>query len=302
VLVVNRYSLFELAWELHLAGLKPEAIGQRVNRDRATVYRWIAQIKILGIREFIRKKKESKRRRQKRKLVGPVPEKIRAIRRETGWCGQKIAKELLENHAIKISVPTIYRVLRQDFKLGAASKSHRYRGEAPKATKPREVIQHDTVDFGGLFAHTSIDIFTKEPMVVIVDNLSSETGVKAFQQQKSFYGPAKLHQTDEGSEFKGDYPASIQAAGSRHRFARPYKKNDQAFIENFNRSLRSECLGWVKYRKEEKIAVQKMVDDYLQHFIGRRWHMGLPNMMTPAQFKLWYTQNKKVNEVVAFAP
>jgi transposase len=55
--------MFELAWELHLAGLKPEAIGQRVNRDRATVYRWIAQIKILGIREFIRKKKESKRRR-----------------------------------------------------------------------------------------------------------------------------------------------------------------------------------------------------------------------------------------------
>ena len=299
---MDRYSRFELAWELHLAGLKPGAIGQRVDRDRATVYRWIAQIKILGIREFIRKKKESKRRRQKRKIVGPIQEKIRKIREETGWCGQKIAKELLENHAVKISVPTIYRVLKQSFKLGAASKPHQYRGEAPKATQPREVIQHDTVDFGGLFAHTSIDIFTKEPMVVIVDNLTSETGVKAFRQQKSFYGPAKLHQTDEGPEFKGNYPASVKGTGSQHRFARPYKKNDQAFIENFNRSLRSECLGWVKYRKEERIAVQKMVDDYLQSFINRRWHMGLPNMMTPAQFKLWYTQNKKDTKVVAFAP
>ena len=294
--------MFELAWELHLAGLKPSAIGQRVNRDRATVYRWIAQIKILGIREFIRRKKECKRRRQKRKLTGSIPAKIREIRSETGWCGQKIAKELLENHGIKISVPTIYRVLKQNFKLGAASKPHQFRGEAPKANQPREVIQHDTVDFGGLFAHTSIDIFTKEPVVVIVDNLSSNAGVKAFQRQKSFYGTAKLHQSDEGSEFKGDFPASVQASGSKHRFARPYRKNDQAFIENFNRSLRSECLGWVKYKKEEKQEIQKMADEYVKHFIHRRWHMGLPNMMTPAQFKSWYTKNKKAKQVVAFAP
>ncbi len=299
---MNRYSMFELAWELYLAGLNPAAIGQRVNRDRATVYRWIAQIKILGIREFIRKKKESKRRRQKRKLMGLIPAKIRGIRRETGWCGQKIAKELLENHRIKISVPTIYRVLKQDFELGAASKPHQFRGEAPKANQPREVIQHDTVNFGELYAHTSIDVFTKEPAVIIVDNLESETGVDAFHRQKSFYGSANLHQTDEGSEFKGNYQASVEKTGSLHRFARPYRKNDQAFIENFNRSLRKECLGWGKYKKEEKADVQKMVDEYLQRFINRRWHMGLPNMMTPAQFKLWYTQNKKVNQVVAFAP
>lgn len=299
---MDRYTKFEVAWELHLAGLKPSAIGERVNRDRATVYRWIDQIKILGIREFIRRKKECKRRRQKRKITGSVPAKIKFIRSETGWCGQKIAKELLENHGVKVSVPTIYRVLKPDFELGAASKPHQFRGEAPKATNPREVIQHDTVNFGELFAHTSIDVFTKEPAVVIVDNLESETGVKAFNQQKSFYGPAKLHQTDEGSEFKGNYPASVEKAGSQHRFARPYKKNDQAFIENFNRSLRSECLGWVKYKKEEKAIVQKMVDEYLHRFINRRWHMGLPNMMTPAQFKLWYTQKTKVAQVVAFAP
>lgn len=299
---MNRYSKFEIAWELHLAGLKPSAIGKRVNRDRATVYRWIAQIKIMGIREFIRRKKECKRRRQKRKITGAIPAKIRRIRTETGWCGQKIAKELLENHGLRVSVPTIYRVLKQDFKLGAASKPHKFRGEVPKANQPREVIQHDTVDFGELFAHTSIDVFTKEPVVIIVDNLGSKTGVDAFHLQKSFYGIAKLHQTDEGSEFKGNYPASVEKTGSQHRFARPYRKNDQAFIENFNRSLRKECLGWVKYKREEREIVQKMVNEYLHRFIHRRWHMGLPDMMTPAQFKVWYTRNKKVNQVVAFAP
>ena len=188
------------------------------------------------------------------------------------------------------------------FELGAASRPHKLRGKAPEANQPREVIQHDTVDFGELFAHTSIDIFTKEPVAVIVDNLGSETGVEAFQKQKSFYGKTDLHQSDEGSEFKGNYTASVEASGSKHRFARPYRKNDQAFIENFNRSLRKECLGWVKYKKEEKREIQKMADEYVKHFIYRCWHMGLPDMMTPAQFKACYTKNKKVTRVVAFAP
>jgi transposase InsO family protein len=298
------YSItkFELAWELYRAGLKPEAIGERVDRDRATVYRWIAKIKIIGIREFIRIKKECKRRRQKRKVISPVSLKIREIRSETGWCGQKIAKELLENHGVKISVPTVYRVLHGQFKLGAASKPHKPRGETPKATGPREVIQHDTVDFGGLFAHTSIDVFTKEPAVVMVENLESATGIRAFAKQKAFYGKTSLHHSDEGSEFKGEYPARVEASGSKHRFSRPYKKNDQSYIESFNRSLRKECLGWVKYRKEEKWEIQKLVNEYTYHFINKRWHMGLPNMMTPAQFKLWYTEKRKVAKVVAFAP
>lgn len=293
---------FELAWELYRAGSKPEAIGERVDRDRATVFRWIAQIKMIGIREFIRRKKECKRRRQKRKVISPVSLKIREIRIRTGWCGQKIAKELLEKHGVKISVPTVYRVLQGQFKLGTASKPHKLRGEAPKALGPREVVQHDTVDFGALFAHTSIDIFTKEPSVVIVENLESVTGVRAFAKQKAFYGKTELHQSDEGSEFKGDYPACVEASGSKHRFARPYRKNDQAYIESFNRSLRKECLGWGKYRREEKADVQQMVDEFIHHFINDRWHMGLPNMMTPAQFKSWYTKNKKVDQVVAFAP
>ncbi len=220
--------------------------------------------------------------------------RIRDIRRETGWCGQKIRKELIEKDQVSISIPTVYRVLEENFKLGKGSGKHKYRGEAPKATAPREVVQHDTVDFGGIYAHTSIDIFTKEPAIVMVDNLTSETGVEAFKQQKSFYGQTALHQSDEGSEFKGEYKTIVESySDTEHRYSRPYRKNDQSFIENFNRSLRNECLGWTKYRKEDIPKVQVRVDRYIQYFINERWHMGLPDMMTPAQFKRWYNKNKK---------
>ena len=35
-------------------------------------------------------------------------------------------------------------------------------GAGTEASKPREVIQMDTIDFGELFAFTAIDIFSKE--------------------------------------------------------------------------------------------------------------------------------------------
>ena len=46
-----------------------------------------------------------------------------------------------------------------------------------------------------------------------------------------------------------------------HRIARPYKKNEQAFIEAFNRSLRRECLGWAKYQPKEIPALTKELND-----------------------------------------
>lgn len=294
---------WELAWELHLAGLDPAQIGDRVGRDRATVYRWLAGIEQYGIREFVRRKKAAYSRRQPRKVVGEVARLTKQIRRDRGWCGQKICKELKEIHQIRISLPTVYRILKTEFKVGSAWKKYKQRGLPPTATKPGDIVQHDTVDFGELFAHTSIDVFSKEPSVVLVTDLTSETGVAAFKQQANTFGAVALHQSDEGPEFKGDYVATVEATGSAHRYSRPYKKNDQSFIENFNRSLRKECLGWAKYTKQDRVRLQAKVDDYLRHWMDERWHMGLPDMMTPAQFKVWYAEQQQgVRSFVAFAP
>lgn len=284
---------FELAWELYRSGMKPKAIGMRLNKDRATVYRWLQGIKLYGIREYVRRKNTTKRRRQPRKLAPEIKLKIIALRRDLDWCGQKIQKELKEKHNVRVSLMSIYRVLHANFTIGSKWKHYHQRGEAPKATKPREVIQHDTVDFGELFAYTSIDIFTKEPAVVIGDNLLSETGVMVFKDQKRYYGETTLHQSDEGPEFKGMFVETVVQSGALHRYARPYRKNDQAYIENFNRSLRKECLGWGKYKRQDKAKLQARVDAYLNHFVHERWHMGLPEMMTPAQFKTWYNGHNK---------
>ena len=162
-----------------------------------------------------------------------------------------------------------------------------------KAFGPREVVEHDTVDLGGktdnVYAYTAIDIFTKEPSIVIAHNLEMATGAKAFAIFHKFYGQVLLHQSDNGSEFSADFKAAVEAV-SKHRYSRPYKKNEQAHIENFNKALRNECFPGNHYRAADIPKLQRQANQFTHYYINRRWHMGLPNMMTPAQFKAFYQE------------
>lgn len=96
------------------------------------------------------------------------------------------------------------------------------------AHSPREVVEHDTVDLGGkngrVHAYTAIDIFTKEPQVILASNLEMQTGASVFAIQKRFYGTVITHQSDNGSEFQAAFKAAVEASGSQHRYSRPYKK------------------------------------------------------------------------------
>ncbi|PSO43495.1 hypothetical protein BRC19_00305 [Candidatus Saccharibacteria bacterium QS_5_54_17] len=144
-----------------------------------------------------------------------------------------------------------------------------------------------------LYAYTALDVFTKEPSIFIGTDLEMETGVQAFARHHQYYGPAGLHQSDNGSEFRTDFVAAVESTGATHRYSRPYKKNEQAHIENFNKALRSECLGDAYYSTSELAEVQQKVDEFAGHYIHQRWHMGLPDMMTPAQFQDWHNRDPK---------
>jgi transposase len=54
---------YEIAWNMYQAEVTIEQITTVLNKDRATIYRWIARIKQIGIREFLRRKLECKVRR-----------------------------------------------------------------------------------------------------------------------------------------------------------------------------------------------------------------------------------------------
>ncbi|MEK7616999.1 MAG: integrase core domain-containing protein [Patescibacteria group bacterium] len=90
-------------------------------------------------------------------------------------------------------------------------------------------------------------------------------------------------QADGGPEFKAEFKQHVLEYADRFRVSAPYKKNEQSFIESFNRSLRKECLGWSKYTKRDLPELEKELSDYLVYYHTRRAHLGL-GLKTPNQF------------------
>jgi IS30 family transposase len=96
----------------------------------------------------------------------------------------------------------------------------------------------DTLDLGELYAFTAIDTFTKEAQVVMRPSLQAEDDKAALEQIMRAFGQYQVIQTDGGSEFEKDFAEAVADYTNRYRIARPYKKNERAFIECFNGTLR----------------------------------------------------------------
>jgi hypothetical protein len=98
---------------------------------------------------------------------------------------------------------------------------------------------------------------------------------------RRFTGSVQIVQTDGGPEFKGVFAQQVLQYCARHRIARLYKKNEQAYIESFNRTLRKECLGWTSYRVKELPALTTEVRAFLARYHYHRPHLGFTPMRPP---------------------
>lgn len=280
---MRNVTIWELAWELISAGVKVGEVAKRLGKHRATIYRWKKGIRYRGIRRFVKEKKEAKRKRKRRCLDAIVVRLIKKSRDDHhDWCGEKIVWELKIKYGIKVSRASVYRVLVRYYKLRSQWKKNQARGPQPKAEKPRDVIQADTVDLGGLFAYTAVDIFTREVAVILGETLEAKEGAKCVKMIFSHLGPCQVFQTDNGGEFGKECTRVIKQYALKHRKIHARRKNENAYIESFHRSLRKECLGWLKYRKEEKGSLQSLVDQYLVWYNTQRPHLGL-GLKIPAE-------------------
>lgn len=274
-----------LAWELFEQGLSKSAIARRLGRHRETIIIWIKQIEEQGLDSFLEASIKACKVPRPTRQVDPVVKRwIWAIReREHNCCGQKIAYFLEKEHAVKVSVPKIYEVLAEKYILRSKWKKNQVRGEAPQAQSARQVIQMDSVDFGGLFAFTAVDIFSREADVLLRPALTAENGTAFLHRcmRRRFNRFVQIVQTDGGSEFEAEFAIQVWNYCNRHRIARPYKKNEQAHIESFNRTLRKECLGWNKYKPQDEARLFRLVEEFLERYHYHRPHMAFKPMRTP---------------------
>jgi transposase len=276
-----------LAWELAAQGLSHTKIAAHLGRHRETIGLWLKGITTDGLAGFLARHAQAKKGSRRARQVAPTIKRlIWELRvREHECCGQKIAYFLEREHQIRLSVPKIYEILAEKYVIRSKWHKHQKRGAVPTASSPRAVIQMDTVAFGGVFAFTGIDIYTKEAEVLLRPALTSEDGAAFLQtaMTRRFTGHVAVLQTDGGPEFKGTFAQQARAYCDRHRIARPYKKNEQAYIESFNRTLRKECLGWGTYRAEDLPRLIPEVHTFLDRYHYHRPHLGLSPLRPPLQ-------------------
>ena len=275
-----------LAWELFEQGVPKAHIANQLSVNRETVHIWIKGIQEFSLLEFLEQYTDAKKgERRKRKIDGLLKSRVYRLREDNrDGCGQKIKEFLSDEYGIGLSTTTIYKILGERYKLRSKWKKNQVRGPIPEAFAPREVIQMDTVDFGSIFAFTGVDIFTKEVSVKLYESLTARDGLDflTFSFDNRFTH-TDLLQTDGGHEFKAEFRSNVFKYADRFRVARPYKKNEQSYIESFNRSLRKECLGWNKYKQNDIPNLEKELGDYLVYYHTKRPHMSL-NMRTPNEF------------------
>lgn len=275
-MVVQKQTEIVLAKEFEEQGISKSAISRQLGRDRETIRLWLRGIDRHGLKGYLdHTRKACKGPRPARQVDALVKRSIWAIReREEQCCGQKIAYFLELEHGVKLSVPKIYEVLAEKYVLRSRKPHYQQRGAVPQAEAPRQVLQVDIVHFNGVFAFTAVDIFSREAEVILRSGVTADDGLVFLRMAmaRRFDHYVELLQSDGGPEFKGEFALRVLLFCDWHRIARPYKKNEQAHIESFNRTLRRECLGWSKYQPGQIPRLQERVEAFLEIIItGPTW-------------------------------
>jgi transposase InsO family protein len=279
-----------LAHELLKEKVPKSEIAKHLKVSRRTIIRWSKSIESFGgVNYFLNHHQNAKKGKRKSRKINPfLKRRVYEIREKYyDCCGQKIQYFLKKDYGIQVSVTTIYKILNERYQLRSKWQKNQKRGKIPVAVAPRRVIQMDSVLFGGVFAFTAVDIYTRECDVLLRPALEAVDG-QAFLHHcmnRRFGKHTEIIQTDGGSEFKAAFKQDVEKYCDRHRVARPYKKNEQSYIESFNRSLRKECLGWSKYQPSEIPQLTLLVEEWLQYYHYERPHISL-GMRPPLEIQV----------------
>lgn len=238
---VKQLTKIALVWDLHQQEIPKARIARQLGLHRETVHLWIQGIEQRGFLEFVEEYQQAKKgKRPRRQVDALLKKKIWAIReREMDCCGQKIQYFLEKEYNVKPAVSKIYEILGEKYKLRSQWKTSKKRGSTPEANKPREVIQMDTIAFGNIFAFTAIDIFTREADVMLAPQATSLNGAVFLDHcmPRRFNSFSETIQADGGPEFQGKFASMVYQYTNRFRVSRPYRKNEQSFIESLTGQL-----------------------------------------------------------------
>lgn len=161
---------------------------------------------------------------------------------------------------------------------------------SPKEKLPG-YIEMDTVHLWVLgrkhYFITALDVVTRFAWVSLVKSPSSKWATISFNTFEKQYArkhdyPIRVVQTDNGSEFMGEFSKHLQKLGITQSYIYPRSPKVNGYIERFNRTFKEEFL----YKYELGITEQKFnqkLTNYLLWYNTKRPHQSL-NMKPPTEY------------------
>ena len=218
---------------------------------------------------------------------------IKEMRKEHGNIGKSMLKPFVDAYAKKLGIKTLAestigkvikrRHLTFEKKVYPQKQKNKFKKlrtrKSSKVTTPGFIQMDSIVVYINYEKHlfmSIIDIYTKFAHVVCVDNLSSSTAKRVFQEFEEL-SPTKAHivQTDNGSEFLKSFHEYLEEQNIKHQFIYPGMPKINAFIERFNRTIQEEFILRNDEIYYDQVAFAKKLTDYLYWYNYKRPHASL---------------------------
>lgn len=225
---------------------------------------------------------------------------IEQIRKQYGNTGARIIKPFLDEYARSLGIKslgrtTIEKVVRRHKltfenrnKARQQRKSDRLRTKrSPKMTTPG-YVEMDTIEIRILnkkyYFVSLIDVFTKFAQVELIKSRSSRWTREALERfQLKYHHRIHTIQTDNGSEFLGEFDQYLERLGTKHIFTYPRSPKINGVVERFNRTVQEEFIRNSSDLGVDQLRFTTKLNKYLDWYNHKRPHSAL-GYISPFQF------------------
>ena len=213
--------------------------------------------------------------------------KIRVLLNREGWeVGKHLVYRLYKEEGL-----TLKRMKPAGKRKAARQREEKFKPVAPDQAWSMDFVADQLQDGTRFRSLTIVDVYTREAVAIAVGrSLKGDDVVRTLNQLKFSRGVPKVLFCDKGSEFTS-HAMDLWAYqnGAKIDFSRPGKPTDNAFVESFNGTFRSECLNihWFIDLKEAR----QLIEAWRREYNDSRPHASLDDR-TPSEFASQYAASR----------
>lgn len=268
--------------------------------SRRTYYYWLSsfnasQGKLVSLVPKSTKPEHTRRMEVDERLVAL----IRCIREKYGRVGKEKLKILVNAYADSLGIKSysagkIGKIIkRNNYFFDPPKQKHKLRFQRSRVRRVGKVILPGYLEMDsvivwangmGLRLLTVVDIVTK---VAYARRVKSGAAIHTIGVLKEFTNkyhiPLHTIQTDNGSEFLGDFHTYIEERNIHHLFIYPRCPRVNGVVERFNRTIQEECVERYPEWQVDPEGGDQNLTKYLNWYNATRPHAAL-NYLTPLKY------------------